>query len=109
MLKTDFPQVPRPFGKLIRQGVHVDPVPLLERRFSDPVLFNVVITTEADDPAIGRLEAHASVGVTAHMRALDRPGETARHAAVMFAHPGTVGGALAAARLARPLALKPVR
>jgi hypothetical protein len=52
MLKTDFPPVRRPFSKLIRQAVHVDPVPLLERRFSDLMLLDVVIATEADDPPI---------------------------------------------------------
>ena len=73
------------------------------------MLLDVVIAAEADDPAIGWLEPRASVGVASHMRALDGPRQAPRHAAMMLAHPGTMGRALTAVGLARPLALKPVR
>ena len=44
------------------------------------------------------LSPDASIGVAPNMRALDRPRKTAGDAAVMFAHPGAVSGALAAIR-----------
>ena len=89
--------------------MHVDPIPLLERSLADLVLLHVVIATKADDPAIGRLQPRASVGVTPNMRALNGSAETARHAAMMPAHPGAVSRAPAAIGFARPLAFKPVR
>lgn len=73
------------------------------------MLLDVVIAAEANGPPVRRLQARASVGVASHMRALDRPRQAPRHAAMMLAHPGTMGRALTAVGLARPLALKPVR
>ena len=98
-----------PPRKLHRQRPHIDPVPALERCFADPVLLNVVIATETDDPAIGRLEPRASIGVATNVRAFDGTGEAAWHAAVMLAHPGAMGRALAVIRFTTSLALKPVR
>lgn len=99
----------RPPRKLLRQRPHVDAIAPLERCLAGPVLLDVMIATEADDPAIGRLKPRASVGIASNMRALDWAGEAARHAAVVLAHPGTVGGTLTSVRFTGSLALKPVR
>jgi hypothetical protein len=99
----------RPSCKPLSQRAHVDGVSFLERCLADPMLFYVVIAAEADGPAIGRLEARATVGVASNVSTLDRPRQTVGHAAVMLAHPGSMSGALTVFRLARPLALKPVR
>ena len=69
----------------------------------------MMLSTKADGPSIRGFEPRASVGATPNMSAFDRPRDTAGYAAVMFAHPGTVSGTLAAVRLTSFLALKPVR
>ena len=92
-----------------RQLAQDNSVTLLERSFTDGVLLDMVITAEADRPVIGGLESNTSIGVAADVSTLDRAAEAARNAAVVAAHPGTVSRALAPARLARALTLKPVR
>ena len=73
------------------------------------MLLDVVIAAEADNPAIGRLEPCTAVSVASNMRALNGSGETAGHAAMVLAHPGTMRRTLPSARFTRSLALKPVR
>ena len=99
----------RTTGEQLRQFTQVDAVSPFECELTDLVLLDMVITTQADRPAIRGLEAHAAVGIAAHMRAFDGTAETAWHTAVVAAYPGAMGRALAAAELASPLTLKPVR
>jgi hypothetical protein len=73
------------------------------------MLLDVMIATEADGPAIGRLEPRASVGIAPNMRALDGSTETIGDATMVLVHPGTMRRALTVVGLARPLAFKPVR
>ena len=73
------------------------------------MLLDVVIAAEADGPPVRRLEPRPAVGVAPNMRAFDGSRQAAGHAAMVLAHPGTMGRALTVVRVARPLALKPVR
>ena len=73
------------------------------------MLLDVVITTQADRPAIRRLQASAPIGVAADMSAFYGTAETAWHTAVVAAYPGAVSGALATIGFARRFTLKPVR
>ena len=59
-------------SKLLRQCPHIDVVAPLERCFSDLVLLQVVIPTEAYRPSIGRLEADAAIGVSPNVRTFYR-------------------------------------
>jgi hypothetical protein len=73
------------------------------------MLLDVMIAAKADGPSVGGFEPCASISVAPDMRALDRSTKASRHAAMMLAHPGAMSRTLAAVRLARALALKPVR
>ena len=70
----------------------------LESGLADAVLFEVVVSAEADRPLVRWLEPDAAIGPDPNMRTFDRSALAARHAAVMLADPVAVGGA--AARLA---------
>ena len=60
---------------------------------SDPVLLGVMEAAEADAPAVGRLESHATIGSRSDVRALDREALASGHAAMVLAHPRTVSRA----------------
>lgn len=99
----------RSLREQLSQFAKVEAVFPFEGELADLVLLDVVVATEADCPAIRRLESDTSISITTDMSALDRTLKTTGNAAVMAAHPRAMRRALAAARLARPLALKPVR
>ncbi len=96
-------------GEQVRQLAQVNAVTLLERSLTDGVLLDMVITAEADRPAIRRLEGDTPISITADVSALDRAPQTTWDTAVMAAHPGAVSRALTAARRTGLVALKPVR
>ena len=96
-------------GEQLRQFAQVDAVSPFECELTYLVLLDVVITAQADRPAIRRLQANAPIGIAADMSALDRTAETAWHTAVVAAYPGAVSGALAAIGFTRRFTLKPVR
>jgi hypothetical protein len=95
-------------GEQLCELAQVDAVALFERDFADPMLFNMVLTAEADRPAIRRLKPDAPIGVPPDMGALDRTPEAAGNAAMVAPYPRAVSGALA--NVWRPgRTLKPVR
>ena len=101
--------VRRSSGEQLRKLAQINVISVFEPSLADLVLFNVMIATEADGPSVRRFERHPTVSIAADVGALDRAPQTARYAAVVPAHPGTMGWALTALRLASLLPLKPVR
>ena len=99
----------RSSGEQVRQLAQVNAISLLELELSHLVLLDMMVTAEADRPAIRWLQRDTPIGVAADVSTLNRAAEAARNAALMSAHPGAVSRALAAAWLAGLLALKPVR
>jgi hypothetical protein len=58
--------------KLSSKLGQADAVAPLELGFTDAVLFHVVIRTEANHPAVGGLESHASIGAIADVSTFTR-------------------------------------
>lgn len=94
--------------ELLSNDSQVDAVALLKRGLADLVLLQMMSSTETDGPSIRGLETRASIRVASHMCALDGSTKTVGDAAVVFAHPSTVSGALTAGPITSFLALKPV-
>jgi hypothetical protein len=99
----------RSLGEQFRQFAQIDAISPFEGKLAHSVLLNMVITAETDRPSVRRFQSSAAIGVPPNMGTLDRTLKTTGNTAVMPAHPGAVSRTVAAARLARPLPLKPVR
>lgn len=83
--------VRRAAGERLGKCAQVKGIALLERGLADPVLLGVVEVAQADGPAVRRLEGLATIGAAADVGAFERMLEAAGHAAVMPAHPRTMG------------------
>jgi hypothetical protein len=66
-----FIPVGRAAGELLSEGEQLKPVPALKFAFAYEMLLRMMIGTQADDPSVGRLEAHSPVRADPHVRALD--------------------------------------
>jgi hypothetical protein len=65
----------------------------LERALAEPMLLGMMVGTQADAPAIGRLERHAAMAAGAHVCAFDGEALAPGDDAVMPANPRPVGRA----------------
>ena len=74
-------------SKFLRQLVQVDPVPSLKRDLSHLMLLPVVFGAKAHDPAIGGLQADATISPGANMWAFDLVCAAAGDAAGVGADP----------------------